>query len=237
MTRGREAQDRPVVAAAGAAVGAVDDTGRERRVPARPADRRRSTRRAFQGGESPADVPMVDAPSKSLESLVEHVGRYPAEAFLFLREGLGYAAERVHGPETDAHRLLYQYLTESNVDWSDLVAQYHTGLLPEPVAQAIEAAGGCDKLNRHISGRDLCWGLREFALKRWGMLARVVLESWNIKSTADFGRIVFGFIDLDMMRKQPEDRVEDFDDVYDFREAFDRTFGDDGKDHDSATDA
>ena len=68
------------------------------------------------------------------------------------------------------------------------------------------------------------------------MLARVVLESWNIKSTADFGSIVFGFIDLDMMRKQPEDRVEDFDEVYDFREAFDRTFGDDGKDQDSATD-
>ena len=68
------------------------------------------------------------------------------------------------------------------------------------------------------------------------MLARVVLESWNIKSTADFGRIVFGFIDLDMMRKQPEDRVEDFDEVYDFREAFDRTFGDDGKDQGRVTD-
>ena len=60
------------------------------------------------------------------------------------------------------------------------------------------------------------------------MLARVVLESWNIESTADFGRIVFGFIDLDLMRKQPEDRMEDFDGVYDFCEAFDRTFVDGG---------
>ncbi len=169
---------------------------------------------------------MADAPPKSLDKLVEHVGRYPAEAFLFIREGLGHAAERVHGPETDAHRLLHQYLTENELDWSDLVAQYHTGVLPEPVVGAIDESGGCDKLNRHISGRDLCWGLRDFAVKRWGMLARTVLESWNIKSTADFGRIVFGFIDMDMMRKQPDDSIEDFEDIYDFREAFDRTFED-----------
>ena len=174
---------------------------------------------------------MADAPTKSLEDLVEHVGRYPPEAFLFVREGLGHAAERIHGPETDAHRLLHQYLMENELDRSDLVAQYHTGALPEPVVGAIEAAGGCDNLNRHISGRDLCWGLREFARKRWGMLARMVLESWNIKSTADFGRIVFGFIDLDMMRKQPDDRVEDFEDVYDFREAFDRAFGEGSSEH------
>lgn len=169
---------------------------------------------------------MAEATSKSLEDLVEHVGRYPAEAFLFIREGLSHAAERIHGPETDTHRFLHQYLTENDLEWSDLVAQYDSGTLPEPVAQAIEVAGGCDKLNRHITGRDLCWGLRDFALKRWGMLARVVLESWNIKSTADFGRIVFGFIDLDMMRKQPDDRVEDFEEIFDFREAFDRTYGD-----------
>ena len=177
---------------------------------------------------------MAEAPTKSLEDLVEHVGRYPADAFLFIREGLGHAAERIHGPETDAHRLLHQFLMEHELDWSELVAQYNAGELPEPVVGAIEESGGCDKLNRHISGRDLCWGLRNFALKRWGMLARVVLESWNVKSTADFGRIVFGFIDLDMMRKQPDDRLEDFDGVYDFREAFDQTFGEDWQDGGSA---
>jgi len=180
------------------------------------------------------DLRMADAPPKSLEDLVEHVGRYPAEAFLFIREGLGHAVERIHGPETDAHRFLHQYLTDNELDWSDLVAQYHTGTLPEPVVGAIDDSGGCDKLNRHITGRDLCWGLRDFALKRWGMLARVVLESWNVRSTADFGRIVFGFIDLDMMRKQPDDRVEDFEEVYDFREAFDQTFGEGWHDGSSA---
>ena len=59
--------------------------------------------------------------------------------------------------------------------------------------------------DRHVGGRELCWALRDYALLRWGLLARVVLESWNIKSSSDFGRIVFGFIDFDMMRKQDDD--------------------------------
>jgi len=164
---------------------------------------------------------MVDAPSKTLQDLVRHVGRYPEDAFLFVREGLTHAAEHTHGQETDAHRALHQFLAENELEWNELIAQYHAGTLPAELVEIIDAAGGCDKLNRHISGRELCWGLRDFALQRWGMLARTVLETWNIKGTRDFGKIVFGFIDLDMMRKQPDDRIEDFDDVFEFREAFD----------------
>jgi|GEM_PF-61122 len=164
---------------------------------------------------------MVDQPPKTLKDLVDHVGRYPEDAFLFVREGLSHAAENVHGPETDAHRHLQHFLLQNNLDWPDLITQYHSGTLPEAILDAIDAAGGVDKLDRHINGRDLCWGLRDYALKRWGMMARVVLESWNIRSTSDFGRIVFGFIDLDMMRRQEDDRIDDFADVYSFKEAFD----------------
>ena len=167
---------------------------------------------------------MVDQPLRTLQDLVKHVGRYPEEAFLFAREGLGFAAEAIHGPETDAHRDLQQYLIQHDLDWNDLVASYHGDSLPPPVLAAIDAAGGCDKLNRHVSGRELCWGLRDYALKRWGILARVVLESWNINSTTDFGRIVFGFIDFDMMRRQADDTLEDFHDIYPFEEAFEEPF-------------
>ena len=52
------------------------------------------------------------------------------------------------------------------------------------------------------------------------MLARVVLESWNIQSTDDFGRIVFGFIDLDLMQKQVDDKIEDFEKIFPFEDAF-----------------
>jgi uncharacterized repeat protein (TIGR04138 family) len=168
---------------------------------------------------------MVDQPTRTLQDLVRHVDRYPEDAFLFVREGLSYTADRVHGSETDTQRQLQQFLTMQELDWTDLAAAYHAGTLPPPVMEAIDALGGCEKLNRHVSGRDLCWGLRDFALERWGLLARVVLEAWRVRNTLDFGRIVFGFIDFEMMRKQPEDTIEDFKDVFAFGEAFDRPFG------------
>ena len=167
---------------------------------------------------------MLERPAKTLRDLVKHVDRYPEEAFLFVREGLQHATEHVHGRETEAHRHLYQFLAANELDWSDLVAQYYAGTLPEPLVQAVDAAGGCEQLNRHVSGRELCWGLRDFALKRWGLLARIVLRSWSITSTTDFGRIVFGFIEFDLMQKQSDDRIEDFHDVFSFVEAFDDTY-------------
>lgn len=74
---------------------------------------------------------------------------------------------------------------------------------------------------RHVSGAELCMGLRDYALKQYGMLARTVLESWGIKRTEDFGRIVFGMVEAGLMRKTEEDSIEDFRAVYDFDEAFD----------------
>ncbi|UCE59046.1 MAG: hypothetical protein JSU63_16575 [Phycisphaerales bacterium] len=166
---------------------------------------------------------MVSDPSDVLRRLVEHSGRYAEQAFLFVREGLSFAAEQTHGPETEAHQRLQEYLAAQNMDWHDLLAKYHTSELPPEVIEAIDMAGGCERLNRHVSGRELCWGLRDYAVGRWGMLARTVLDSWNITKTSDFGRIVFGFIELDMMQKQEGDCLADFEDVYSFDEAFDNT--------------
>ncbi len=163
---------------------------------------------------------MVDQSTRTLQDLVQHLGRYPEDAFLFVREGLSFTADRVHGDESEAHRQLQQFLTMQELDWSDLESQYQDGTLPPPLKDAIDAVGGCEKLNRHVSGRELCWGLRDLALERWGLLARVVLESWRVRSTLDFGRIVFGFIDFELMRKQPEDSIDDFADVYSFAEVF-----------------
>lgn len=163
---------------------------------------------------------MTDSPPRSLQDLVGHVGRYPEEAFLFVREGLSFASERVHGEESDSHKLLQRFVMDNELDWNDLIASYHAGELPPELTEAIDQAGGPDKLNRHVSGRELCWALRDYAMQRWGILARVVLESWGIRRTHDFGRIVFGFIDFDMMRKQDDDRIDDFEDVYTFDEAF-----------------
>ena len=74
--------------------------------------------------------------------------------------------------------------------------------------------------NRHVSGEQLCEGLREFALNRWGMLARTVLRRWNITCTLDFGRIVFALIQIGHMQRTPDDSLDDFENVYDFKTAF-----------------
>jgi uncharacterized repeat protein (TIGR04138 family) len=78
--------------------------------------------------------------------------------------------------------------------------------------------------SRHVSGQQLCEGLREFALLEWGMLARTVLSRWNIRRTFDFGRIVFALVDNGLMSKTDDDDIEDFRDVYDFKSAFEARY-------------
>ncbi len=77
---------------------------------------------------------------------------------------------------------------------------------------------------RHISGQDLSDGLRRFALERWGRLALMVLNQWGIKTTRDFGEIVYSLIEHEWMSAQPTDTIDDFDDVYDFQEVFQKSF-------------
>src|SRR5262245_55512432 len=74
--------------------------------------------------------------------------------------------------------------------------------------------------SHHISGQQLCQGMREFALLKWGLLARTVLRRWNVNSTLDFGRMVFAMVDNGFMSKTDQDTLEDFRGVYDFRTAF-----------------
>jgi len=75
-------------------------------------------------------------------------------------------------------------------------------------------------VSRHVDGRILCDGLREYALKRWGLMAQTVLKRWNVKKTVDFGRIVFAMVDNGWMQKTEDDTLDDFRDVYDFGSAF-----------------
>jgi uncharacterized repeat protein (TIGR04138 family) len=55
-------------------------------------------------------------------------------------------------------------------------------------------------------------------------MARVVLKSWGVRKTSDFGDIVFNLIEIGQMRKTNEDRREDFDDVFDFETGLERSF-------------
>lgn len=73
---------------------------------------------------------------------------------------------------------------------------------------------------RHVTGQQLCIGLRDYALERYGLMSRAVLHQWGIRSTRDFGRIIFAMVEAGLMRKTDEDSLDDFEGVYDFDEAF-----------------
>ena len=78
------------------------------------------------------------------------------------------------------------------------------------------------KRKGHITGQELSDGIKDYALDQFGPMARVVLEKWGIKSTNDFGEIVFNLIGSGLLGKTEEDRKEDFNNRYDFKEAFDK---------------
>lgn len=77
---------------------------------------------------------------------------------------------------------------------------------------------------RHITGRELAEGMRDLALRRFGPMARTVLEHWGIERTSDVGEIVFALVDAGVLLKQDDDSPRDFDALYDFEEAFEANY-------------
>ena len=51
-----------------------------------------------------------------------------------------------------------------------------------------------------------------------------MLKSWGVHSTSDIGEIVYNLIEAGLMRKSANDRREHFDDVFDFEDAFERSY-------------
>lgn len=77
-----------------------------------------------------------------------------------------------------------------------------------------------EKKPRQITGAELAAGLRIHALEQYGPLAMTVLDRWGLRTTRDFGEIVFALLAAGLLGKTPEDKIEDFDDLYDFDAAF-----------------
>jgi uncharacterized repeat protein (TIGR04138 family) len=69
--------------------------------------------------------------------------------------------------------------------------------------------------SHHVSGRQLLEGVRDLALREFGLMARTVFRMWGIEKTGDFGNIVFNLIEAKLMSKTDEDTQLDFEDVYD----------------------
>jgi uncharacterized repeat protein (TIGR04138 family) len=80
------------------------------------------------------------------------------------------------------------------------------------------------KPQKHLTGQQLCEAFRIYALDQFGYMAKCVLANWGIHSTGDIGEMVYNLIRVGEMRKTRQDRREDFDNVYDFDQAFRQNF-------------
>jgi uncharacterized repeat protein (TIGR04138 family) len=67
----------------------------------------------------------------------------------------------------------------------------------------------------HVTGPELLEGVRDLALREFGLMARTVFRAWGINNTSDFGEIVFNLIEANLMSKTSEDNRLDFHNVYD----------------------
>ena len=122
--------------------------------------------------------------------------------------------------KTPAAALKYHPDAYRFVDQALRFTQRRLGRTPNVMQQDQEF----DEDSAHISGPELLDGVRGLAIQEFGLLTIPVLKYWGIRTTDDFGRIVFDFIERGAMRKTDRDQLTDFFDVYDFEEAFDRNY-------------
>ncbi|MCK4752606.1 MAG: hypothetical protein KAS75_04105 [Planctomycetes bacterium] len=76
----------------------------------------------------------------------------------------------------------------------------------------------------HVTGQALCEGLKRLAVEKWGRLAMLVLNTGGVKSTRDFGEIVYMMIKNKWMSAQTTDSIDDFNERYDFKTTFKDNF-------------
>jgi uncharacterized repeat protein (TIGR04138 family) len=76
----------------------------------------------------------------------------------------------------------------------------------------------------HVSGRELVLGIRDLAVREFGLMARIVFRLWGINRTADFGDIVFNLVEENLMSKSDQDSRTDFQDVFDLDQALVQDF-------------
>lgn len=92
----------------------------------------------------------------------------------------------------------------------------------EALEVAVKLAGkdGLQGTARHVTGKEVLSGMRDHALTIFGPLTPEVWRSWGVESTLDWGRVVFTLVEAGMLKRQDEDRLEDFADGFEFEPTF-----------------
>lgn len=149
----------------------------------------------------------MDQDLRLLLGILQKDSRFSLEAFLFVREALAYAADQLaldccREHEDEPHEC------------------------QKPKSKSKPKSSGANKTSprRHVTGQELCDGIRQYALNQFGYMSKTVLNSWGLHSTSDIGEVVYKMINAGIMKKSSRDRRSHFDDVFDFDEAFEQQY-------------
>lgn len=77
---------------------------------------------------------------------------------------------------------------------------------------------------RHVTGTELLDGVRQYALQQFGPMAATVFEEWGVVECKHFGEIVFNMVEIGLLAKTERDTRADFQNGYDFTDAFKKPF-------------
>jgi uncharacterized repeat protein (TIGR04138 family) len=104
-------------------------------------------------------------------------------------------------------------------------ALHHTQkLLGREPPESAEPGPPGGESKHHVSGQELMHGVRDLALREFGLMARTVFRQWGIRRTDDFGEMVFNLVEAGLMSKTDEDNRADFHDVFDLDQALVRDY-------------
>jgi uncharacterized repeat protein (TIGR04138 family) len=92
------------------------------------------------------------------------------------------------------------------------------------VINAVEFTMRSLRRRGHVTGHELLDGIKGLAKREFGPMAKTVFESWGVSTTEDFGEIVFKLIEAGVLGKTDRDSREDFSDVFDFNDVFERQY-------------
>ena len=116
------------------------------------------------------------------------------------------AVEQILATDARFHRDAYTYLREALDFTQKLISKENKGTV------------------RHVTGQELLDGIRQYSLIQFGPMTMTVLEEWGIRTSKDFGDIVFNMVEIGLLAKTEKDTRDDFQTGYDFTEAFQKPF-------------
>jgi uncharacterized repeat protein (TIGR04138 family) len=85
------------------------------------------------------------------------------------------------------------------------------------------------EVDQHVNGGELLRGACAFAVQEYGLMAPIVFKMWGIRTTDDFGEMVFRLIEAEKLSKSDRDDPEDFRGLFNLEQAladeFDQVMG------------